>query len=318
MTAAEPLVIAPVFQERLWGGTTLREWFGDAVPDGVIGECWAISGLAGSSGEVLGGPGAGGTLREAWRAGLIAGGPREDEFPILVKLLDAADWLSVQVHPNDEQARELEGQDRGKAECWYVVQAAPGAELIIGHSAPTAEILRAEFSSGELDTSLLRHRVSRGSFFMVPAGCVHAIGPGLLIYEVQQSSDLTYRLYDFDRIGLDGRPRELHVDKGFGVVTAPFDPDQAFTAEEPEDVTWASMRTLVHGEHFAVREVKVMASCRVGSEHAFELLTVLDGAGALRCGDTRVDLQRGTSVVLPVGCTGTVTGVMLIIVTTQS
>lgn len=158
------------------------------------------------------------------------------------------DWLSVQVHPNDEQAQRLEGMPRGKAECWYVLDAAPGAELILGHTAETAAELREALSGGLIMDLLITHHVTTGSFFMVPAGCVHAVGPGLLVYEIKQSSDITYRLFDFERPGLDGQPRELPLDKGLEVTTAPYDLADSMTAAEPLD----GARTLVDGCHFVV------------------------------------------------------------------
>lgn len=173
-----PLVVEPVFAERLWGGTTLQSWYGAKVPDAVIGEAWAVSGLPGMSGVISSGAPAGYTLARAWSEGLVTGSVRDDDFPLLCKLLDPADWLSVQVHPDDEQAQRLEDEPRGKAECWYVLDAVPGAELVMGHRRPTASALAADLAAGDLMDQLITHPVRPGSFFMVPAGCVHAVGPG--------------------------------------------------------------------------------------------------------------------------------------------
>ncbi len=145
----ELLQIEPVFAERLWGGTTLRAMFGPVVPEGIIGECWAVSGMPGMSGHVTSGAPAGLTLRQAWSAGLVSGRPESGDFPLLCKFLDPQDWLSVQVHPDDTQARALEDQPRGKAECWLVVAAQPDAELILGHTAQTADQLRTALDDGD-------------------------------------------------------------------------------------------------------------------------------------------------------------------------
>ncbi len=299
-----PLVVEPVFKERVWGGTTLKEWFGELVPPGTIGECWAISGLPGDSGRITAGPGEGGTLDEAWRSGLITGEPREDDFPILVKFLDPTDWLSVQVHPNDEQAQRLEGMPRGKAECWYVIDCAEGSDLILGHTEQSADALKSTLADGTLDEHLLRQQVGPGSFFMVPAGCVHAVGPGMLVYEVQQSSDITYRLYDFDRPGLDGNPRELHVDKGFSVVTAPYDLADSFTAGESAPIEGGSARTLVAGQFFKVTEITADGEVPIGGAGSFRLVSVVRGSGELVAEGGVLPAPRGSCFVLPAGASG--------------
>ncbi len=301
MTAA--MLIEPVFKERVWGGEHLREWFGDLVPEGTIGECWGISGMHCNSGIVLTGPASGLTLEEAWQQGFVTGGPREDDLPILVKLLDADDWLSVQVHPNDTQAQRLEDQPRGKQECWYVVSARPDAELILGHDLDSAAELAVAFAGRQLGPHLLRHKVEAGQFFMVPAGCVHSLGPGMVVCEVQQSSDLTYRLYDFGRVGLDGQPRELHIEKGFAVVTAPFRIEDAQTAGPVEPVTGGTRRTLAVSTYFEVSELKVRSEMAVApGVGTYRLIAVVEGSGELREGGDRIPLRRGSCVVLPVGC----------------
>ena len=309
-----PLFVEPVFKERVWGGTTLREWYPDLIPPGTIGEAWAISGLPGDSSIVTEGPGAGGTLAEAWGDGRVTGRRESGDFPLLAKLLDPTDWLSVQVHPDDLEARQLEGQERGKAECWYVISAEPGAELILGHDLPDAAAMRASLAANALDQHLIREAVAPGAFFLVPAGCVHAVGPGQLIYEVQQSSDITYRLYDFGRPGLDGRPRELHLDKGLAVVRA-FEPRATRTAGQPLAVAGGSIRALVSNEHFRVDEHRIDGTCELPPSETFRLATVLAGQGVLiACGEEHV-LKRGASFVLPTGSDPVqVTGALMLIV----
>jgi mannose-6-phosphate isomerase len=299
ITAAAPIFVGPVFQERVWGGTALRDWYPGVIPAGRIGEAWAISGMPGNSGQVVAGPGAGGTLEQAWRAGLITGSPQDDDFPLLAKLLDPADWLSVQVHPNDEQAAEVEGLPNGKAECWLALDAKPGAQLILGHDAASREELQGAIAAGELESHLLRHDVEPGSFFMVPAGAVHAVGPDQLVYEVQQSSDITYRLHDFDRNGIDGRPRELHVEKAGAVMTAPFDIDAALTADQPTPQPWGAARTLVANEHFAVTEYTIDGDAEIETGVSFAMATVVTGSGTLSAADTEHSVTRGTSFVVP-------------------
>jgi mannose-6-phosphate isomerase len=298
----ELLVIEPVFAERLWGGTALRQMFGTGVPAGVIGECWAVSGMAGMSGEIRSGAPEGLTLRQAWSGGLVTGEQEPGEFPLLCKFLDPRDWLSVQVHPDDERARTLEGQPRGKAECWLVVSCSDGAELILGHTAESADRLRAALDDGTLMNHLIKVPVVQDDFFMVAAGEVHSLGPDLLVYEVQQSSDITYRLYDFDRIGLDGQPRELHVDKGFSVVTAPHHPEAARTAGPWESTgPHSRARVLVDRPQFRVSRWETLHGTFPMTAPSYRVLTFIGGGGTVTTQWESLEVGLGTSLVVPAG-----------------
>lgn len=310
---ADVLLVGPVFAPRLWGGHTLEQWFGAAVPPETIGEAWVVSGMPDVSGPVVEGPGSGGSLADAWRDGLVTGEPRSDDFPILCKFLDPADWLSVQVHPDDEQAQRLEGEPRGKAECWYVLAAEPGAELIMGHRAADGDALRADLRAGRLMDQLIRTPVTAGSFFMVPAGCVHAVGPGMLVYEVQQSCDITYRLYDFDRVGADGRPRDLHVDRGFEVV-APYDPTASLTAGDPYPVPGGTRRDLVANDFFAVSHWDVDGTVDLTASD-YRIVTVVAGTGRVVDPSGETVVHRGSSAVIPRGLMVQMTGAVEFITT---
>lgn len=295
------LVIEPVFAERVWAGNTLKEIYGPAVPDGHIGECWAVSGMPGMSGQVRGaGPGT--TLRDAWSTGRVTGRPEPGDFPLLCKFLDPQDWLSVQVHPDDAQAQALEDQPRGKAECWLVVSCSDGAELILGHDAETAGQLRDALGDGTLMGHLTHVEVAQDDFYMVTAGVVHSLGPGMLVYEVQQSSDITYRLYDFDRVGLDGRPRELHVDKGFSVVSAPFDRAAALTAGEWQPAgPHSRRRVLTDQPQFRVERWETLHGQFTMAPPSYRVLTFIGGGGTIRTAGQLLEVGLGTSVVVPCG-----------------
>ncbi|HLY29364.1 MAG TPA: type I phosphomannose isomerase catalytic subunit, partial [Aggregatilineales bacterium] len=209
-----PLKFEPALYEKVWGGRQLETRLGKALPPKQpIGESWEIY----FKDRIANGDYRGQTLGE-----LIAAHPIEmldeeksnGEFPLLIKFIDAQDWLSVQVHPDDALAMELEGQPRGKTECWYIIDAAPGAQLVYGFSEKTdAEDFRRLIESGHGKDVLQYVHVEPGDFIYVPAGTMHAIGPGIILYELQQTSDTTYRVYDWDRMGLDGKPRELHLEK---------------------------------------------------------------------------------------------------------
>jgi mannose-6-phosphate isomerase len=221
MAAHAPLTFEPLFMERVWGGRRLAELFGKSLPEGAsIGESWELVDRPEAESVVAAGELAGRTLGQLWRSpereglfGVTTGGPAAgaDRFPLLVKLLDCEQTLSVQVHPPAAVARALGGEP--KTEMWVVLDAAPSAHVYTGlRRGVTRERFEAALQAGEDVSALLfRHDVRAGDAMFLPAGRVHAIGGGSVVFEVQQNSDTTYRVYDFDRPGLDGRPRRLHV-----------------------------------------------------------------------------------------------------------
>lgn len=211
---SQPLVFQPLFMERIWGGRRLETLFGKRLPPGVpIGESWEVVDRPEAQSVVDDGPWAGRTLHDLWVNhrrevfGNIADAPR---FPILIKLLDAQDKLSVQVHPPVSVAEELKGEP--KTECWYIADATPAAELYVGIR---PGISRAAFEqaieNGSADEHLHRIPVQAGDAMFLPSGRVHAIGAGNVIVEVQQNSDTTYRVFDWNRTDTDGQPRTLHI-----------------------------------------------------------------------------------------------------------
>jgi mannose-6-phosphate isomerase len=200
-TSVAPFRLKPWFSERPWGKRDLRPWYSDTGTTELVGEAW----LTGPQCVVEAGPFAGRTL--ASMATELGG-----EFPLLVKLLFPADKLSVQVHPDDAHARAL-GETRGKTECWYVLEAEPGAAVALGlKDGADAAAVKAAVADGTMESLLKQVPVSVGDMLFVDAGTVHAIGPGVVLFETQQTSDVTYRLYDY------GRPRELHLEKGLQVI----------------------------------------------------------------------------------------------------
>ena len=220
MTDLYPMLIAPRYDERIWGGHGLADRLGKAAPrDRKIGESWEIY----DQNSVANGAYAGRTiavLREELGRDLTGGHVSPDDaFPVLTKLIDAQDVLSVQVHPDDAFARKLEGQPNGKTECWYVIDAAPGAALTYGFTCDTNPDEYARLvAEGRLDGILRQVPVHAGDVVYLPAGMVHAIGAGIILYEVQQTSDVTYRIYDWNRLDDSGHPRELHVEKARQVL----------------------------------------------------------------------------------------------------
>ncbi|HBL2888767.1 TPA: class I mannose-6-phosphate isomerase, partial [Enterococcus faecium] len=217
----EPMFLKPVFQEKIWGGSRLRSVFGFDIPNDKIGEDWAISAHPHGVSVVENGEFKGKRLDELWSEHKeLFGHPSEPVFPLLIKILDAEDDLSVQVHPDDAYGMKHEGE-LGKTECWYIIDAEPGAEIIYGHHAKTREELAEMIKDGRWDGLLKKVPVKKGDFFYVPSGTIHAIGKGIMILETQQSSDTTYRVYDYDRKDAQGQTRELHIQQSIDVTTVP-------------------------------------------------------------------------------------------------
>lgn len=221
-----PLTFKPVFKDYIWGGRNLATKLGRDIPDGIVAESWDISGHPSAPTEVDAGPLAGQTLvdvLDALGADLVGrrAQPMLDrgKFPLLIKVLDANKPLSVQVHPNDEYAGTHENGELGKTEMWYILHAEPEAYLIYGLTPNvTRDLFREALEAGELEKCLHKLPVRAGDAVFIPAGSLHAIMDGILLAEIQQNSDTTYRVYDWNRVGADGKPRPLHVDKALDVI----------------------------------------------------------------------------------------------------
>lgn len=229
MQALYPFRFKTIFKDKIWGGNKIKSYLGkdfDPLPN--CGETWEISGVKSDVSVIDNGPLAGHNL-----AGILADYKQQllgeknykrfgNEFPLLVKFIDANEDLSIQVHPDDELARKRHNSF-GKTEMWYVIEADPGSTLISGFNQPLDEATYLEkFNSGHLTDILNKENVAAGDVFFLPAGRVHTIGKGLLIAEIQQTSDITYRIYDFDRVDDKGQKRELHVEEALAAIDYKF------------------------------------------------------------------------------------------------
>lgn len=292
----QPLFLQSVMQEKIWGGNRLREAFGYEIPSETTGEYWAISAHPNGVSVVKNGDLAGQALDKLYadRPDLF-GHPDSPVFPLLTKILDADDWLSVQVHPDDTYALEHEGE-LGKTECWYIISAESGAEIIYGHEATSKEELAAAIEAGDWDSLLTRVPVQAGDFFYVPAGTMHAIGKGIMILETQQSSDTTYRVYDFDRTDDQGQPRELHLDKSIAVTTIGRPANSTPATLKLPDLT---STLLVSNAFFTVYKWEIAGQTSMERTAPYLLVSVLEGAGQLTLADASYPLQKGDHFILP-------------------
>jgi len=292
------LKLKPVFQERLWGGQRLKTQFNYEIPSGSIGECWGVSAHENGKSIVENGLYKGYTLSELWKTHRheLFGDFFHDSFPLLVKILDAKDDLSVQVHPNDEQAYSLEGELFGKTECWYVLDAKPNAELILGHNAKTRAELETAVAKEEWFSLLKKQPVKKGDFVFVESGTIHAIGKGIMILETQQSCDTTYRVYDFDRTDDKGTKRELHLEKALTVTTVP---DIPVLAQTSEQLVHAGMiRTLVQSPEFDVYHHRVSPGYVYPKRTHFSLMTIIEGTGVLQADDESLEVTKGDHLIV--------------------
>lgn len=294
---SEPLFLDYVFKEKIWGGNKLKEQFNYPIPSDQTGELWAISAHKNGASTITNGEHKGKTLDALFASHKeLFGNSTEEVFPLLTKIIDAHSDLSVQVHPDDTYGMEHEGE-LGKTECWYVIDAEEGSEIVYGHHAQTKEELAQAIEQGDWDTLLTRVKVKAGDFFYVPSGTIHAIGGGVMILETQQSSDTTYRVYDYDRIQDDGQTRELHIEDSLAVTTVPHT-SPALNLKTTK--TNALTRTeLVSNAFFAVEEWKVDGKASFEKEAPYTLISILDGKGTLEIDGQSYPCEKGDHFILP-------------------
>ncbi len=285
--------LTPIFHEKIWGGRQLETVFGYDIPDGPIGECWAISAHPNGDCQIAEGPYAGHTLSWLWAEHReLFGNCEGKEFPLLIKILDAKDDLSIQIHPNDEYAAKHENGSLGKTECWYVLDCEPGATIIVGQRAHDRAEAAQMIEDGRWDDMLNVLPIHKGDFFQIDSGTVHAIKTGTLILETQQSSDVTYRLYDYDRPGTDGKLRPLHIEQSLDCINfdAQAPTDGTVTAPEVDGVT-----ELESNPCYTVDRVRVDGSKTLDQRWPFMCLSVIDGEGTI-CGDP---VHKGSHLLAP-------------------
>jgi mannose-6-phosphate isomerase len=303
-----PFTFNPIFKERIWGGRALEQLYGKSLPPKVpIGESWEISDRPGDASVIANGPLAGKDLRwlmENHERELLGDAKSANgRFPLLIKILDAQEKLSLQVHPPAQKAAELKGEP--KTEAWYIADAAPGAELYVGLK---RGVTRTEFEqkikAGAVAECFHRVPVRAGDTMFLPSGRVHAIGAGLVIFEIQQNSDTTYRVFDWNRVGLDGKPRELHLAESLASID--------FADFEPKLVSGSLVvrgglanRTLVNEPLFAIEEFRAQSAGESSIESGKPRVVAVV-KGKLHIGGTpiQVSLRPGEFALIPAAISG--------------
>ena len=311
MSQPVPFLLHPAFKDYLWGGTRLNDDFSKHLMSGAVAETWECSthpdGVSvAASGEWNGTP-----LNEILRLhpeylGEHAHGSAE--LPVLVKLIDARSDLSVQVHPDDEFAREHENGQHGKTEMWYVVDADPDSRIAYGfhHAIDRGRFLKAT-AEGTLEKYLQMVPAHKNERFFIPPGTVHAIGAGCLIAEIQQSSNLTYRLYDYNRVDRDGNKRPLHLEKGLAIANLDAMPEPRQPMRLLRYSGGTASELLCHCQYFHVERVLVNTENRRElavfhvSRESFEVFLFLNGCGTMFSGDSLLQIFKGDCVFVPAG-----------------
>lgn len=290
------LFLNPVFKQSIWGGSRLKVKYGYDIPGDNTGECWAVSAHPNGDCTVKEGIYEGISLSELWeKHPELFGNPHMDRFPLLVKIIDAKDDLSIQVHPDDAYAREHENGSLGKTECWYILDGPEDAALVVGHNASSKEELSDMIHQGRWTELIREIPVKKGDFIQINPGTVHAIKGGLMILETQQNSDITYRVYDYGRL-TDGKPRALHVEQSIDVITVP----AASTEESVKDALHLpknQMNELISCDYYTVWKLEVEGSFSFEQSCPFLIMSVIEGEGTVN----GRKLQKGDHFILPDG-----------------
>jgi mannose-6-phosphate isomerase len=291
----------PILREYLWGGRRLGTDLGKPIGAGPhYAESWEVVDHGADQSTVADGPLTGKTLHELVTqesAKLFGRHHPRNQFPLLLKFLDCHQTLSVQVHPNDEQAAKLNPPDLGKTEAWVVLAADPGSKIYAGlKSGVDRQTLERELARGNCESCLHEFEPSVGDCVLIEAGTVHALGAGLLVAEIQQASDTTYRLFDWNRVDRDGKPRQLHIQQALDVTNytrGPVNPVSP-TATSDQDI-----ERLVQCDKFILDRLRLSASHSLPPDNRFHILAIVEGAVSINTHDGSCNLKRGGTALIP-------------------
>ena len=303
-TVLYPLKFTPIFKDKIWGGRKIKEVLGmdyGSLPN--CGEAWLLSGLWDEQSQVANGDFEGDEINdlvETFMGDLVGESVFDkygEQFPLLLKIIDANDWLSVQVHPDDELAAKRE-IGYGKTEMWYVMQADQDAELVMGFN---REISREDYANvlknNTLQQVLNHEKVAKNDVFFIPAGRVHALGPGIMVAEIQQTSDTTYRIYDWDRIDVAGMPRELHVAQSVEAIDGRM--PESYRTEVPDVMN--KTVPVVDCQYFVTNMLQLQGEMQKDYSNldSFVILMPLEGNFSLTCENGAIFVKQGECVLIP-------------------
>lgn len=290
------LFMEPVFKQMVWGGSRLgTDWHYD-IPGDDTGECWAVSAHPNGDCTVREGVYKGKTLSELWKEHHeLFGDTGTKEFPLLIKVIDAKKDLSIQVHPDDVYAAAHENGSFGKTECWYVLDCEPDTMMVIGHNATTREELADMIHGGRWSELFREVPVKKGDFIQIDPGTIHSIKGGMMVLETQQNSDITYRVYDFDRL-VDGKPRQLHIDQSIDVITVPAVPASE-NIRTTDGLPENRMNLLISCDTYKVWKLDMNGRFSFEQEYPFLIMSVIDGDGLIN-GQM---IGKGDHFILPCG-----------------
>lgn len=300
----------PIPRQIIWGGDVIKNYYGyDWMPDNV-GQAWAFAAQPTESNECLTDPYKGLTLKDLWEKHSELFGDTDRLFPVIVSLLGPVKDLSIQVHPDTENARKA-GFLYGKNECWYFLEAEPDSKIVFGHNAKNEEDLRKYIAEGRWDDLIDHLDVSKDDFVYIPSGLLHACCKGVCAYEVQQSTDVTYRFYDYDRVDAQGNKRELHLEKA--IETLSYDKSAMVNIAHPvaEEIPGGIVTHLISNESFTVTKVEVDGQAKLPAG-TYQLVTVARGSGVAN-GE---NVQVGSQFLLPRGEALELSGKLTLMMTT--
>lgn len=298
-----PFLLTPAYKDYLWGGTKLKTLYGKQSDFDIVAESWELSAHADGDGTIATGP-----LTGTSFAAFVKQYPQlcgthnqhEAAFPVLIKFIDAKGSLSIQVHPDDAYAQRVEGEP-GKTEMWVVLENEPGAFLYHGFNRPVSKAeFAARIGDGTLPEVLHKVEVKPGDVIFIEAGTIHAIGAGIVLAEVQQNSNSTYRVFDFGRVGADGKPRELHIEKALDVTRLEVAGSAAPGAGKPETVAGGIRTRLAACPKFTVDAVELDGCYRQALDgSSFVSVLCTDGEGRLATDEGELDFRKGDSLFVP-------------------
>lgn len=292
----ELLFIQPIFKEAIWGGERLRDQFGYSIPSSHTGECWAISAHKNGDCVIDSGTWKGKSLSALWNEEphLFGKASHYSQYPLLVKIIDAKADLSIQVHPDNKYAMEHENGSLGKTECWYILDCDQNAAIVIGHHAKDQEDMRRMIQEKRWKEFIREIPVKKGDFFQINPGCLHAIKGGTLVLETQQSSDITYRVYDYDRLS-DGKPRPLHIKESMEVIQAPYEESKEEKPKVVRETESGRKMHLVACDYYSVDKIDLKGSWKEEFGDSFANVSILEGKGTVN----GIPVRKGQHFIVP-------------------